>query len=398
MTILLPQLSDTAFPTSKTVTVPTTDKKPASQYFSKTGTALCIYLLINVGLQIVLPHLTLDDHWSRTARAAIAQFKNLPRTPGIVFIGSSVMGRPIWCVDHAHYQIVPYPNHRQMKWLPNELAQSGLGDVQSFNLSLDAAMVSDVYLLCDKFLKGNRMPDLVIYGINRRDVLGSLFLCERTTPAFKLFFEPFDCWELSHLYSASIKERFELVLGELLPVYRYRQIFQEDSLKGFRRIRTLFSSFSSDQIAAIPEKKPAENQNALDESSLLPHAKDMGNFSTYTMDKIRLKNQEAVLKLMAQLFLKSHSHLLIVNMPLREDFLSKAKPVCTEYEDTLQACAKLPNTFLLDLDKTNESFGNDCFEDWFHLNAKGGQKALTRLVGWLKEHKECLEKVGSTQN
>ncbi len=393
MTILLTPLSLIASPASKTVTLPAIVDKPTARYFSTAVVALCIYILINLWLQLAFPHLISDNYWSRTAHSAVAQFNKFPSTSGIVFVGSSVMGRPIWWVDHAHYQIAPYPDHRRMKWLPNELAKSGLGDVQAYNLSLDAAMVTDVYLVCDKLFKDSRTPELVIYGINRRDVLASLFRSETTTPAFKLFFDPSDCFALSHLYSACLKERFELVLGELLPAYRYRQLFQDDSFKGFERVRNLFPSLLVTQIGSTSENKTIQNQHSTSESSRSPSAKDMGNLSTYSMDKRRLKNQETLLKLLALLILKRHSHLLIVNMPLREDYLAKAKPVCTEYEDTLKACAKLPNTFFLDADKNGASFGDDCFEDMFHLNAKGAQRVLTRISGWLTEHKECLKKI-----
>lgn len=390
MTILLTPLPHMVFLTSKTITVPSVVKRHSRRYFSQAAVSLCIYLLINLSLQLVLPHLTSDDQWSRTAHSAVAQFNNLSSTPGIVFVGSSVMGRPIWWVDHAHYKIAPYPNHRRMKWMPNELAKTGLGDVQAFNFSLDAAMVSDVYLACDKVLKNNRIPELVVYGINRRDVLGCLFLSERTTPAFRLFFEPSDCRELSHLYSASVKERFELFLGELLPVYRYRQLFQDHTIKELGLIRNFFPSLSLDQTVSTSEKKTRQNQNSGSESSSSSPIRAIGNFTTYTMDKTRLKNKEVLLKMLAQLLAKRHSHLLIVNMPLKADYSGAAERACSDYQETLNACAKLPNTFLMDLDGANQGFDNDCFEDWFHLNARGGEKLLTFLVDWLKHHKTLL--------
>ena len=389
MTILLPPISGIALPASQTVIVSAADNKALRQYLPSTGAALCIYLLINLVLQLLVPHLTGNDHWSRTAHSAIAQFNGLPKRVPIAFVGSSVMGRPIWCVDHAHYQVVPYPDHRRMKWLPNELAKAGYGDVPAFNFSLDASMVSDVYLVCDKLFKDGHLPDLVVYGMNRRDVLGCLFLCERTTPSFKLFFEPSDCAQLSHLYSASAKERFELVLGQLVPVYRYRQLFQDNSYRQLQHARNLVLTLPKAETTATSDRSSGQNQDSANES--LPITKDMGNFTTYSMDKARLKNQETVLKMMAAVIAKRHSHMLIVNMPLRKDFLSAAKPICTNYEETLQACAGLPNTFVLDLEKADLGVDNDCFEDWFHLNAKGGEKVLRRIVDWIKEHKENLK-------
>lgn len=54
-------------------------------------------------------------------------------------------------------------------------------------------MVSDFYLVCDKLFKNERVPELVILGVSRRDVLACLFLSERTTPEFRLLFDPGDC-------------------------------------------------------------------------------------------------------------------------------------------------------------------------------------------------------------
>jgi hypothetical protein len=342
--------------------------------------AAIVYLSVNALAEKPIHRLLATNASSLQVFSAIEQLKVIRQTPKIVLVGSSLMKSPMWEVDSRHSLAdAQFQTYHQARWFQEEIEKSEGRDVDVFSLAADGATTSDVYLMCDKLLKGSRCPRLIIYGVAARDIIAGLY-GERNDPAFKLLFEPSDCRRLGDLFTVDLQERIELELSERLPLYKNRRVVQDQISRWDQTIKSGFLAFVG--RSAIDHDKSSELVIA-----------NLGKRETCTIEDswARLfKNQKACLSSLATLAKRRNCSLLLVNMPMAKGSFRGTK-IYDSYLKTLDSCSQSPNTFLLDLADNDVSFRRDSFlQDGRHLNAAGGEQLIIRLTEWIKDHKEIL--------
>lgn len=352
--------------------------------------AVLVYCVINCIVENTCQHLVSVNSWSLQMLSAVDQLNNSYQAPKIVLVGSSFMRYPIWHVDRKHSlsaSHASFKTYHSAKWFEQELAKAGENDVGVFSLAMDGAITSDVYLICDKLLKGSRRPNLIIYGIAERDIVMGLFHGERNTPAFKLLFEPEDCQRLGYLFTTNLQERIALELAERLPIYGDRQVLQERAVQLGSCVEPYWSAiFGLGSLSFVPPRSYLKAGCLTDRNDEF-----ITRFGpSWAMSRRLLENQKTCLNLLSSLAEKRGCFLLLVNMPTASRRPQKTTSY-DEYVHLLHSCARAPNTFLLDLADQDSTFSQECFlKDGGHMNAVGGEKLIVRLTEWIKEHRKIL--------
>jgi len=300
------------------------------------------------------------------------------------------MGRAMWRADSWHSLVkpgLPYENYHNAQWFNKQLEESGLRGITIFDFAIDGATTADLYLLCDKLLKPDHQPKLIIYGAAARDVSGCLFNCERNTPTFKLLFEPEDCSRLGHLYSTCWDEQLELEIYQRFPLHQNRQVLKEQMTK---EITALASRVFADTCLGTTNSNSSSLASQYATPSSVMRTEMNARFgSSAAKDRKRLNNHLFCLHQLARWTAERNTYLLIVNMPMLVGSFRDTE-IYNDYRKTLGTCADYQHTSLLDLADNNAQFTSDCFYDGAHLNAKGATILIGKLTKWLKDHPYAL--------
>ncbi|PWU01133.1 MAG: hypothetical protein C5B53_03220 [Candidatus Melainabacteria bacterium] len=349
--------------------------------------AVLAFLFINNLLEKSFRHLIAINAWSSVMLSGIDQLTKNQHPLDVVLVGSSLMRYPMWHVD-AKYALSPsdarFETYHGARWFEKKLAEEEHRETGILDLSMDGATIADVYLICDKLLRGPRCPELIIYGMADRDMLCGLFHGERHDPAFELLFEPEDCNRLGGLYTTDLWDRFDLELSQRFPLYKARQVIQERASHWGQRINHTFNPMLRLTKLTTGENYSTTFLTNRDEEFTTRYSK------AWAAKKKLVENQKACLSLLSKLARERNCCLLLVNMPLRRTPFKQTKQY-EEYLRVLKLCAQPPHTYLLDLADQSSTFHNECFlKDGGHMNAIGGERLIIRLIEWIKEHKQYV--------
>ena len=103
----------------------------------------------------------------RTIDTAMQQYEKTSR-PDVVLLGSSLIMSPVWTADFHRFgfpAVQDFYRHHHYKMLEQALTAKGESTKQVFSFAVPGAMVSDMYLVVDKLLKGDKAPPVVVYGV-----------------------------------------------------------------------------------------------------------------------------------------------------------------------------------------------------------------------------------------
>jgi hypothetical protein len=292
----------------------------------------------------------------------------------------------MWNADQKH-AVSPssarFETYHGAKWFQHELDKGGETSGGIFDLAMDGANTADVYLICDKLLRGTHCPKLIIYGIADRDIATGVFHSERNDPAFNLLFEPKDCERLGYLFTTDLQERIDLELYERFALYKSRQMIQEHTAQWGHRFEDRLCTIFDPRLATSGhlQMRRIYSDNEQEFTSRYGQA--------WAMSKKLMKKQEECLILLSSLAEKRNCSLLLVNMPMKRRGPKTAENYI-RYQRLLDLCATKPHTYLLDLTNHDSAFQSECFLDGAHLNATGGERLITRLTDWIEKHKKAI--------
>ena len=313
----------------------------------------------------------------RTIDTAIQQYSQSPR-PDVVLLGSSLIMSPVWTADFRRFgfpAVADFYRHHHYKMLEQALTGQGEAPKQVFSFAVPGAMVSDMYLVVDKLLKGDKTPPLVVYGVGPRDFMDDLASGETATAVFSRLGDVSDL-NRSSFSNATFDEKFELLLDRSIYLYGKRVRYQ-----------TKVDSF----VRKVAMKATAE-KNGVDPfattADVFPLFQDRKILWQRSLDEYRMRYQKfnAVQYATQRRFLQDllttcHDRqidVLLVNMPLTDDNRKLMPPgLYKSYLDNLQTVAKTNSVPLLDLSK--EQFPDQCFYDTVHLNEAGAKLFQAQL-------------------
>jgi hypothetical protein len=151
-------------------------------------------------------------------------------------MGSSLMRLPFWLLDTAGGVNVPYEEYVESTGFLNTVRHSGVSINSVFNLGVDGAMVSDVYLLEEKLFTSAKKPKVVVYGIGPRDFMDTSFRAETRTPAFERLYTVEDVARDQFSLTPNPQDKLELIADRLFVLYSKRAQFQRQLEEKFATI------------------------------------------------------------------------------------------------------------------------------------------------------------------
>lgn len=112
------------------------------------------------------------DYWNSAASIdlTLRSWRELGYRPDVMLVGSSLVMFPFWSMDvEIDQSIGDIFHHRQSITLQRELEKAGLKNRRAYSLAVFGQMASDAYLYVNEFLKDDRKPQVLLFGIAPRD-------------------------------------------------------------------------------------------------------------------------------------------------------------------------------------------------------------------------------------
>lgn len=372
--------------------------KTNSYIISSALTALLLYLLLSFSLGKIkdIAFNPSDFPYMSWTAWTINDFLKQKEKPQIVFLGSSLMLVPLAGTDaNAFQKFFDGSEHHRSLYFENQFNKANNSHIKTFNFALPGEMPSDAFLATKFFLKEEKTPDLIIWGVGPRDFLDNLLPSPASTDPFRFlsrfgsveqylkvlmpdFFSQMDYFWNKYDYLYGKRANISLVANN----YLSRQISDLVPLAAdthpisIDERRFLMPSYGQFEL----RKKDAFFRPSKDEKTTF-----VDNIAEYRKRYKNLKWETYLTQM--EFFSRTLSearqrniHVLIIAMPITDinkSLLSQSS--WRLYKRSINLITKLKGASLIDLSETNAFCLND-FCDTIHLNATGGKKLLDIII------------------
>lgn len=350
--------------------------------------SLAIFAAINLVLWNVDKDKQSNDVWTGTGSIdlAVKGFKQLPERPGTVLLGSSLVMYPFWTMDRDRYGAVPdILHHHDSLVLRQELKKAGFENPSVYSLAVFGQMVSDAYIYVDEYLKGDKKPEFLIYGIAPRDFNDSDLAGPMSTNTFKRLVGLENFSRYANLYLPGLQDKVDFVASHVCFFYYKRWRLQHEFEKGINKVYKALGM--APPVEAIEQKQDAQA------GFMLSGTKDerwANSTKEYTR---RYKNiaerdlsvQTGFLDRLLDVCGERGIKVVVINMPLTEDNRNLLPAgFYSSFREKVAGLANRPGVKFLDLGESKEFDVSD-FWDTVHLEHGGGYKMLKHLLPNLEE-------------
>jgi len=339
------------------------------------------------------------------------EFSSRDRGPDILLLGSSL---PMYAFyesetggfyDQALMKrmetrgVNPLRGYTGAHRFEKELSRATGHDVQVFNFSIPAAMVSDMHLVLNRSLEAGHKPDRVIIAAGLRDFVDRVNPSLGATPTYlELSDARYLCANWGLLASNTKTENIsDLVESALFPVWRYRG---ELKLAADHYLSLLFKRPTPHKLDVINfERKQAESSVA---EQTLPAAKAEPLASSEELasvtgpaivldeldyrqrynppDMSQLQSEFAMLESILETCKKKGIAVTLVNMPVSRGHRQLSEPsLRNEYLGRLEAVSTRYGADLIDYELSS-LFQDTDFRDTVHLSTGGSMKLVADLA------------------
>lgn len=313
--------------------------------------------------------------------------------PQFVFMGSSLVLVPVAGVD-ADYLKRPIDgsHHHNSQYFEDQFKRLSGMKVKTFNFGLPGEMPSDAYLITKFLLKGEKRPDVIVYGVGPRDFMDSLLPSPAATDPYQYLSRFGDVTSHRHLIAPEWDQRLNFELAQLVYPYGHKY---DMSVSTERAITTAINEW-------LPKPKTDKPFTIQDRRTLFPYYKQMEITSneaffrpttpeTRTFDNANLNEYK---KRYARLNWRTYCHqmkfladlmnsarergtqVILISMPITDinrDLLEKG--TWDAYKKSLRVLAQSKDATFIDLGDSKQFATND-FMDTVHLHSGGGMKLL----------------------
>ncbi len=313
--------------------------------------------------------------------------------PQVVFMGSSLVLVPVAGVDADYLKhSIDGSRHHQSQYFEDQFKRASGMQVKSFNFGLPGEMPSDAYLITKFLLKGEKRPDVIVYGVGPRDFMDSLLPSPAATDPYQYLNRFGDVTSHRHLIAPEWDQRLNFELAQF--VYPYGHKFdlsvtteriiaaalkeilpapKTDKPFTIQDRRTLFPYYKQMEITSneaffrptTPETRTFDNANLKEYKKRYAHL----NWRTFTHQ----------MKFLADLMNTARergTQVILVSMPitdLNRELLEKG--TWNSYKKSLKVLAQSKDATFVDLGDSKQ-FALSDFMDTVHLHSGGGMKLL----------------------
>lgn len=313
--------------------------------------------------------------------------------PQFVFMGSSLVLVPVAGVD-ADYLKHPIDgsHHHNSQYFEDQFKRHTGMKVKTFNFGLPGEMPSDAFLITKFLLKGEKRPDVIVYGVGPRDFMDSLLPSPAATDPYQYLSRFGDVTSHRHLIAPEWDQRLNFELAQLVYPYGHKY---DMSVSTERAISEAINEW-------LPKPKTDKPFTIQDRRTLFPYYKQMEITSneaffrpttpeTRTFDNANLNEYK---KRYARLNWRTYCHqmkfladlmnsarergtqVILISMPITDinrDLLEKG--TWDSYKKSLKVLAQSKDATFIDLGDSKQ-FATSDFMDTVHLHSGGGMKLL----------------------
>ncbi len=322
----------------------------------------------------------------KSTNTIIDNFLNLEKHANTVLLGSSLIKNPFWLSDIRYLdKTLDYDSYHGCAKLEKDLSDRELKHSSVFDFGIPGAMVSDVFLLTEKLLRGPRTPNLLIYAVGPRDFNDRVIVSEITTPTFDRLFRETDLAKTDWPYRMNFEQKVNFLLDRFFFAYRKRGQWQTSLANGLNRALDILSpranakplcdtavAFDTINTGSSPLYSSTAASKVNDECwncSIKDYKARYASFNSEQFTK-----QLAFLKALIVTTKSRNIELILVSMPLTQQNIELMPgPLHALYTQTLRSVAQEYQTPLIDL-QNDKHFDQTCFYDTAHLNGIGGDR------------------------
>jgi hypothetical protein len=311
------------------------------------------------------------NFWDEASvKSTIDDFARLRKKPDIVLIGSSVMMFPFWAVDKDNFADAPdkpYLYHHA-RVFENQMAALGEKSLSVYNFATPLQMVSDSYFFVEKYLSGEKSPELIVFGVTPRDFYDHEFLSPEATLNFRYASDLSRTLEYMQLASASWQEKIDFLASRISFLYDKRGYIQRFALGHLAKL-----AYSQTANFTFPPQ--------ISGSPSVAHDKYQERYRDIEIIKLQL--QMKYLSHLALICRHRNIRLVLVNLPLSKgNRILLPKGVYDGFRAQLKMVAAKHSVELIDLGNAPEFTAAD-YSDPSHMNKYGGYKLIDHLVSGL---------------
>lgn len=308
-------------------------------------------------------------------------FKALKNAPTVVLLGSSLIMHPFWSMDSELGDVGDIFHHHESYRLAHDLSVAGINRPSVYSLAVFGEMISDAYIYVNDFLKGEKAPKLVVFGIAPRDFNDADLPVPTASFTFKRLVGLKNIGRYAADYMPNWIERADFTLSHSCFLYGKRWRLQHEIAKGVTRVMGFLGV--NDKSA---EKTEAKSEHA----GFMLGGTRQERFEISTKEYTRrykgigekdLGVQLGFLKKIFETCQSRHIKLVVVNMPLtpvNRGLLPAG--FYSRYREQVRALVNqyAGNTRLIDLG-ASPLFKDHDYWDTAHLNNLGGHKLLGQI-------------------
>lgn len=314
---------------------------------------------------------------------SVNEFTAIKKKPQLVLLGSSLVMYPFYAMDielgRTYGDIF---HHHQSFTLDAELKKLGYSDPSCYSLAIFGEMVSDAYILVNEFLKGDKAPDWLVFGIAPRDFSDYDLAAPMATPTFKRLVGLSNLERYASLYLPGWQNQAEFVLSHICYFYGKRWRLQHEFDKVLGKIYKMIGLTVSDRGAQSGESQggfmfsgTAEQVWANSEREYRRRYRNIGEKD--------LSVQMGFLDRLLEICQERKIKVIVVNMPLTGVNRNLLPPgFYSRFRGEIKECVNRRHGRYLDLGDSDE-FDRIDFCDTAHLNHLGGHKLVRHLVPML---------------
>ncbi|MBY0358781.1 MAG: DUF1574 domain-containing protein [Candidatus Obscuribacterales bacterium] len=323
-----------------------------------------------------------SDLWSGggSIDLALNDFQKLSKTPNVVLLGSSLMMFPFWSMDcEKDRSVGDIFHHHGSKALETALNANGYANPHVFSFAIFGQMVSDAYIYVDEFLKGEKAPQFVIYGIAPRDFSDNDLPNPMATNSFKRLVTLNNFSHYADLYLPGFQDRIEFVMSHACYFYNKRWRLQQELNKGIAKAYAFLGLAQENKTASANNKKSGfmlyGSTEERWESSKQEYARRYRNIAERDLS-VQMGFLYKLLDTCAERKIK----VIVVNMPL-SDVNRNLLPsgFYSRFRAEIAKAANRPDVRFLDIGASAD-FTHLDFWDTAHLEQSGGHKIVSKVV------------------
>lgn len=361
--------------------------KSSRKYVASAVIAFALFIVTNIALFTIFgPVKTYgNDLWNGTGSIdlAIEDFKKLESKPDVVLLGSSLMMYPFWSMDFNRDQSIgDLFHHHRSSTLENKLSKDGAVNKPTvFSWAIFGQMASDSYIYANEFLKGDKKPRMVIWGIAPRDFSDAELSSPMNTISFQRLVNLNNFSEYGDIYLPTFQDKADFIISKSVFLYGRRWHIQKEINKGADKVRMW-----TNPSAPVSENKPGFEKDAggfkftggreeIWEHSTLEYQKRYKNID---IEKLRI--QLGFMKRMLSLLNERGVQVMIVNMPLTET--NRELMPQGFYDSFRQEVARIAKEegAVFEDHGADGDISNSDFWDTAHMSYQGGYKLLDKIT------------------